>query len=132
MGREGWIYAIAFLAILGVGAMIILPRLDRAGPADDEPYVPAYPTESDVDEAPREAGPGVEAFEGNPDYGWIPITVRGVGGPLRGPFRAVHGARVEAETRPDAGIQKIQVQPTAAEIRLGAAGHQWVTVSTLR
>ena len=80
MGREGWIYAIAFVAIAGVGAMIILPRLDRKPDADDVPGdASSYRFEPEPDEPPREAGPEVEAFEGNPEYAWIDVKVQGVG-----------------------------------------------------
>ncbi|MDF1700542.1 MAG: hypothetical protein P1V36_05225, partial [Planctomycetota bacterium] len=74
MGREGWIYAIAFLAILGVGALIILPRL--GAPREPEAAPEAFEEVS----APREAGPAVETFESRPSYPWVTVRVRGTGG----------------------------------------------------
>ena len=123
MGREGWIYAIAFLAILGVGAMIILPRLG-AGPRVDEPII----DELDEALAPREAGPEVTAFAGKPAYDWVTVRVRGERGALRGPFRGVVGAEVEAKTPEGAAEQVLRVRPTGPQVSFGAIGHQWLDV----
>jgi len=124
MRREGWIYALAFFAILAVGALMIVPRLDRNPTrAELEPGPLAFELDPDVR---REAGAAVKAFAGRPAYDWVEITVRGVAGPLRGPLRAVVGADVEAGSAPEARIQKLRVRPRAAEVAFGAIGHQWV------
>jgi len=126
MGREGWIYAIAFLAILGVGATIIVPRLDRRSRDEGAGWSATPPAATPAPR--REEGPAVTAFEGRPEYDWRAITVRGIGGSLRGRFRPVHGGRVDAQTEVDAGVQRLRVQPQAPTVSFGAAGHQWVTL----
>ncbi len=127
MSREGWIYAVAFCAILAVGALIIVPRLDR-DPAEDDgmPYVV-----SDIDtlpQPPAEAGPAVREFEGRPAYDWVEVTVTGSAGVLRGPLRTVHGADVEAQTPAEARVQTLRVRPRGPAVVFGAVGHQWLTV----
>lgn len=125
MGREGWIYAIAFLAILGVGAMIILPRLGAGRGGED----PLAGIETGV--APREAGPEVEAFAGRPAYPWVTVRVRGASGGLRGPFRGVEGAEVEAQTAETAREQVLRVRPRGAHVVFGAIGHTWRRVAAV-
>ena len=126
MGREGWIYAIAFLVILGVGAMIILPRLDRDRPVQGWNPDPL----PDLVEPPREAGPEVRDFRGRPAYAWMPIVLQGPEGrALRGPLRTVHGARVRGADAPAGDARThLVIQPEAAAVSFGAAGHQWVTL----
>ena len=120
MGREGWIYAIAFLAIVGVGAMIILPRLG----ARPEPGTPLV-DEVDTRLAPREAGPEVTAFQGRPAYPWVTVRVRGERGPLRGPLRDVVGAEVEAQGPEGAAEAVLKVRARGPTVAFGAVGHQW-------
>ena len=127
MPREGWIHALAFLAVLGVGVLLILPRLGRPPERTPEEFrEPLAPTGDE----PGEGGPGAADFAPRPAYDWIRVSVSGVGGPLRGPFRAVEGADVEAETGPEAPVQVLRVRPTAPYVTFGAVGHQWRTVST--
>ncbi len=125
MRREGWIYALAFLAILGVGALVIVPRLNQPA-GSDETATSDYEL---LPEAPREAGPAVQAFEGKPAYAWVEVSVRGVSGGLRGPLRTVHGADVEALAEAGARVQKLRVRPREAVVVFGAAGHQWLARS---
>ncbi len=122
MGREGWIYAIAFLAILGVGGLIIVPRLQ--GTTDEEPPAWEEPRRRPVE--PRR-DPSVESFEGAV-VDWVTVTVSGERGGLRGPFRPVEGAQVEAETKPEARHQTLRLRPDADTVYFGALGHRWVGV----
>lgn len=128
MGREGWVYALVFLTILGVGAVLIVPRLLRLRRPDEAETPTAPPTAA----VPPLEDPIVPPVV----HEWVRVRVRGPRGVLLGPLKEVHGAEVRTRPDPDgatAPVVDFHVRPTSDVVHFGAAGHQWraVDVSTL-
>ncbi|MHC5010747.1 MAG: hypothetical protein ACYTG6_07315 [Planctomycetota bacterium] len=106
MGREGWIYGLAFVAVLIAGVALIGPRLMRRrtiDPATD----PAPPPL-----APAPAPPA--------DAVWHEVRVRGPHGPLRAPLRLVQGADVRFFGDPEATTPELRVRPREDTVLFGA------------
>ncbi len=116
MGREGWIYALAFAVVLGGGALLIAPRLQRLRGAAPSVAAPPEAPSATFGPSPRREAP------------WLGVEIRGAAGRLKGPARDVEGAEVRWLTPRDATAVRLELRPTAAEIAFGAAGHEWRVV----
>ncbi len=142
MGREGWIYGLVFVAILGAGALMLGPRLVRlAAPGVPAPgaapgdagAVPPRARSPEGPSAPAGPSPGGATAEPEPPAAaapmpWIEVRLRGPAGPLRGPVKPVGGAEVDRS--PDTlDPDVLVVRATADVVRFGASGHQWVSVA---
>lgn len=128
MNREGWIYALAFLLILGVGALIIVPRITRAPAGLDDP-IPSAP-EPPLPEPPPPLPPAPEPDLLGAPVGsqapWVEVEVRKTGGgALAGPLKLPYGA--ETEGAPPTGLKDVRLRLRAldARVAVGAYGHQW-------
>lgn len=108
MGREGWIYGLIFLAVLGGGAWLIAPRLQglgRGSPRVEPPLVEVPPP-------PPVAAPEV-----------VHVALEGPDGPLLAPLSHVEGAEVTWLTAEDDRRPRLTLLPTADAIVLRAPGH---------
>lgn len=120
MRHEGLLYGLAFLAILGVGALLIAPRLAPPVPESPGPWEERPPVRGDAPLAPvdppRDPAP------------WPECRVRIVGerGALRGPLRPVVGATAEPLAEGGPGGPVLRLVPTDPFVEIGAAGHRWV------
>ncbi len=110
MGREGWIYLVVFVLVLGAGAVLIAPRLLQ--PAGNETPAPVPEAAPPAPTPPAPAPPPVE------------VRVRGPGGPLLAPLETVVGADVVAR-RGDAREPVLTLRPTAPTVAFRARGHRW-------
>jgi hypothetical protein len=132
MRREGWIYALAFFAILAVGVLLILPRLEHAPRSLEDDVLDldgGHETPAGGDAAartpPAPAAPEVEGFVADAVWPWSEVTVTGAAGPLRGALRPVQGATVERRSPPGTREPVLRVRPAGARVAFGAVGHQW-------
>jgi hypothetical protein len=117
MRREGWIYGLAFVVILGLGAWVIVPRILRLSGGS-----PPRPTRAPaVREDPVVAAPTAPAAP-------LRVRLRGPRGALLGPVKEVVGAAVVRDEAPGGGVADLHIRPTAAEVAFGASGHLWTTV----
>ncbi|MCB9830197.1 MAG: hypothetical protein H6806_10605 [Planctomycetes bacterium] len=129
MDREGWLYVLAFLAIVGAGAWFVVPRLGSPEPAPapvatPEPE-PEAPTAPEVPVRPEDDIPEP------PPARRVRLEVRAAEGRLRGPLRDVVGARTEIlEASVAGGPVALSVQAEAARVAFGAVGHLWVEIGT--
>lgn len=148
MRGEGLLYGLAFLGILGAGAVLVGPRLGRPGrePASREDR---RPTEAGARPAARAGTPGSgTSGSGNPGSGTsgagsprtgaplteaaapalrrVRVTLRGEGGALRGPLKPVVGARLLAPPSLAGGGADLLLEVSEGDAAFGAAGHLWV------
>ncbi len=115
MRAEGLLYGLAFLGILGAGALLVGPRLrggSQARPVEGRPSLPA--SRPRLSDAPPTAARVVT------------LSVVGPGGALRGPLKAPLGAGARTLGAAASGGVRLELTLTGDEVALGAAGHQWV------
>lgn len=140
--REGVVYSVLFLLILGGGAVLILPRVlgggDRPEPSDpgasesgtvssDATDVVPAPPEYAADPRGR-VDPLFEAAAlAYPED--VDVRVTGEGGPLRGPLHPIVGGTVASLGDPEDPAPRLRVTATAPTLWFGAAGHQWAAVA---
>ena len=122
MRAEGLLYGLAFLGILGAGAVLVGPRLREPSRTGREgPVVRPDPRRP----APATAGPRLD--DALPAAARVvTLTVVGSGGALRGPLKAVIGAGARALSAQQPGRARLELTLTGDEVAFGAAGHQWV------
>lgn|GEM_PF-3052159 len=122
MRAEGLLYGLAFLGILGAGALLVGPRLrEPSGPGREKPLVAPVPRR------PVPATSGPRLHDAPPVAARVvTLTVVGPGGALRGPLKPPVGADARALSAPQPGHARLELTLTGEEVAFGAAGHQWV------
>ena len=132
--RESWIYAVAFLLILGGGAALLVPLVlqgpDGTEPAEPSP-TPAPPSGEGVD-MPEDLGPEpVATFTGlvPPEDLALPGAASFVLDLAAPATPEVFGATLGLEAGTAAASPRVTVTPESHEVFVGAPGHVWRALS---